>query len=397
MLLKNPSLLLRRGSKGPGRSCKSEKRPVLTLTADDNSYLPARLAAVLNDQQSVVTTAEEWIPEPPVGGDRQVRLMDDLRYGSDEYTMWPQPFHRDLPHLPYIRTTRTGHGEEFLFADVAEEAFVVTQTEGYGGLGFIANRMIEDFVSFMARCGAREQVLGNEEQVVFQSAKQSEIYYSGKADIQSFIWRLRCLPSTFLTTQRTIRHLQRGLLEWDAWLRYWEVFRPRTQEVYSRRVQSDVTAIGAFVYRTEHAELLQRARVPFWLIRPYEYVLNIEVEEIGHLVPATDMELSSVCHPRDHRVIFTGAATDIRRYEAIRAAGRALLSFPDPFSSVVAPSPLTSQARSSSSGGQIRALNKQEKRRLTASPCKLQTDRKVSLTYSNRCSAVSQAKKPRQS
>ena len=78
--------------------------------------------------------------------------------------------------------------------------------------------------------------------------------------------------------------------------------------MYSRRVQSDVTAIGAFVYRTEHAELLQWARVPFWLIRPYEYILNIEVEEIGHLVPATDMELSSVCHPRDHQVIFTGAA-----------------------------------------------------------------------------------------
>ena len=127
---------------------------MLTLTAEDNSYLPARLAAVLNDQQSIVTTAEEWIPEPPVGGDRQVRLMDDLRYGSDEYTMWPQPFHRDLPHLPYICTTRTGNGEEFLFADVVKEVFVVMQTEGHGGLGLIANRMIEEFVSFMARCSA---------------------------------------------------------------------------------------------------------------------------------------------------------------------------------------------------------------------------------------------------
>ena len=108
------------------------------------------------------------------------------------------------------------------------------------------------------------------------------------------------LLSTWLTTQRTIHHLQRVLLEWDVWLRYWEVFLPCMGLTH----QSDATVdkvkpivIGCFVYQTEDAEVMHRAGLPFWLIRPYEYVLALDIQEIGDIVKATDMEWSAVPHP----------------------------------------------------------------------------------------------------
>ena len=347
----------------------------LTLPAEGEAYLAARLAAVLNDQLSVITTTEEWIPEPPLGGDRQVRLMDDLRYGSDEYTMWPQPWHPDLPHLPCIRAVRKGHVEDILFGDVADTSFVPIRTQGFTGLGFIEESLFHAFYAFVADCNAREVALHRDDKVVFQSRSQSEVYYSGTVDIQSFLCRLRALPSTWLTTRRTLRHLQRALLEWDAWLRYWEVFVPRMRQIHRSDSTADETkpiALGCFVYRTEDAETMHRAGLPFWLIRPYEYVLALDVQEVGYIVKATDMDLSAVPQPRDSRPIFTGAATDIRRYESIRGAGRALLSFTDPFSAVAAPTLRIPNLKGSvsQSPGEIRALNKAEQRRKTGSPCK---------------------------
>ena len=304
--------------------------------------------------------------------------MDDLRYGSDEYTIWPQPWNPDLPHLPCIRATCKGNVEDLLFGDVVDTSFVPIRTEGFTGLGFIENGLFQAFCAFVSECNAREVVLHEEDKVVFQSKRQSEVYYSGTVDIQSFLCRLRALPSTWLTTQRTIRHLQRVLLEWDAWLRYWEVFLPRMGLTHRSDATADEvkpTAIGCFVYRTEDAEAMHRAGLPFWLIRPYEYVLALDVQEIGDIVKATDMELSAVPHPRDNRVIFTGAATDSRRHENIRGAGRALLSFTDPFSAVAAPTRLIPDLKASvsQSPGEIRALNKAERRQITGSPCKYET------------------------
>ena len=153
-------------------------------------YLAVQLATVLNDRLSVITTTKEWIPEPPIGGDRQVRLMDDLRYGSDEYTIWPQPWHPNLPHLPCIHATRKGNVEDLLFGDVVDTSFVPIWTEGFTGLGFIENGLFQAFCAFVSECNAHEVVLHEEDKVVFQSKRQSEVYYSGTVDIQSFLCRL---------------------------------------------------------------------------------------------------------------------------------------------------------------------------------------------------------------
>ena len=325
------------------------------------------MAAVLNDGQSVITTAEKWIPEPPIGGDRQLRLMDDLRYGADDYTMWPQPLHPDLPHLPCIRAIHKGGVEDILFGELSEITFQRIRTDGFSGLGHIETHYMGQIINFVSECQRREQQLLQAEMMRFDTVKQRQIYDSLKVDIQSFLYRLRCLPSTFLTAQRTICQLQRVMLEWDAWLRYWETFRPKMEQAATEFINSDLTAVGCFVYRTEDAEAMQRAALPFWMIRPYEYVLEAGVEEVGHITKATDHELSSVPH-RDGRVIFTGSAMDIGRYESIRTAGRALLSFPDPFSCIAAAAPLTVNIPSECAGP-IRALNTLEQRRLTGSPC----------------------------
>ena len=293
--------------------------------------------------------------------------MDDLRYGADDYTMWPQPLHPDLPHLPCIRAIHKGDVEDMLFGELSETMFQRLSTDAFSGLGHIQTRYIAQLVDFVSECGRREEQLP-QAMMTFETVKQRQIYDSLKVDIQSFLYRLRCLPSTLLTAQRTIRHLQRVLLEWDAWLRYWEIFRPRIGQAVREFADCDVTVVGCFVYRTEDAEAMQRAALPFWMICPYQYVLDVGVEQIGYIMKATDHDLSSVPHPRNSQVIFTGSAMDIGRYESIRAAGRALLSFPDPFSSIAAATPLARTIRPHCPGP-IRALNAPERRRLTGSPC----------------------------
>lgn len=113
--------------------------------------------------------------------------------------MWPQPLHPDLPHLPCIRATPKGDVEDLLFGDAGEDVFLLIRTDGLTGLGSVDNKLLGGLLDFVCQCDAREQQLSLEEQNISQTAKQREICCGNKMDIQSFLYRLRCLPSTWLT------------------------------------------------------------------------------------------------------------------------------------------------------------------------------------------------------
>lgn len=350
----DPSILLRLG-----RAANREK--------DTDDYLRARYAAVLNDGQSVITTMEAYIPQPPIGGDRQICLRGDFRYGDDDHTIYPQPLHPSLPHLPCLRTFKDEETHSLLFALPSEASFEKLDLDGYTGLGRINGGLIQKFIQFALHCQKRDTEVRQDGKCKFLRDEHEGYYLSVIRDAQSFIYRLSGLPSTFSRILKTIRHLQRALLEWDAWICYWDVFLPRIQGTVAPATESDSRAKGAFVFSANAAETMQMAGLAFWLIRPFEQVLGVPIGDIAPLLSPIEQGIVIDLN-RDNRIIYTGAANEIRRYESICNAGRALFSFPDPFSTVAAPTPVVSTSSGSQSQGSIRALNRHERNARTSSP-----------------------------
>ena len=167
--------------------------------------------------------------------------------------MWPQPLHPDLPHLPCIHATPKGDVEDLLFGDAGEDVFLLIRTDGLTGLGSIDNKLLGGLLDFVCQCDAWEQQLSLEEQRL-RNSERSIAVTKWTSNLFCITYNV-CLALGWRMAQRTIRHLQRTLLEWDAWLRCWEVFLPRMVQVQTRASESDLTAIGCFVYQTEDAEM----------------------------------------------------------------------------------------------------------------------------------------------
>ncbi|KAF6758468.1 hypothetical protein DFP72DRAFT_1064603 [Ephemerocybe angulata] len=80
-----------------------------------------RVGAVLLEAEFFIASPNvDYIPEPPLGNNRDVYLRADLRYGHDDYLLWPQPHFRGhlwLGHLcpaaPAPRNSRIGGNVTF--------------------------------------------------------------------------------------------------------------------------------------------------------------------------------------------------------------------------------------------------------------------------------------------
>ena len=99
----------------------------------------ACLTTVVDDDYSVITTFVcNFIPAPPVGGNRSVRECSDYYFTDDDYLIWPQPFIPSLLHLPLISRRKQDLGNpDRIFLWVLPECydFVLRSQDACTGLG----------------------------------------------------------------------------------------------------------------------------------------------------------------------------------------------------------------------------------------------------------------------
>lgn len=181
---------------------------------------------------------------------------------------------------------------------------------------------------------------------------------------KSLLSRLRDIPTGFKTLCRTVRALQRALLEWEAWNEY--VLHFRRTHIDPNAKREPRSTVGAFVTNTEHMAMFRAMGVACWYIRPYENVLNSRISNILSLTHPEHYGLSSIC--TNTPPSFVGSASDPRVYQVIVDFGLNCIRFPDPIAS---PEPLSHSGPSRPAHGSHRALTEKQRQKLFASASKL--------------------------
>ena len=289
----------------------------------------ALVGAVLDDGVSCITSTNcDIIPAPPIGGNRVVQERTDFFFGPDDFLVWPQPLNPALPHLPFIhrRDADLSTANRQHFWALPETAdFQFTDTEFWTNMGKIRFDMVSSLRNFHQELSSRrdryaEQFPDHSQDV---GSHLNQLFLQAEALMN----RLQEVPMGFRAARRTFRAVQRNLLEAEAFLDYYLVYKGRLMSTASLPI---APTVGVFVYTQDDAFKFQSMGIRQWLIRPYTVVLQSRIKNVVSFHLPEYEYLSVEAMPRT-RHIFEGAASDIRMYTAIVNFGRNCIRFPDPF------------------------------------------------------------------
>ncbi|THV03422.1 hypothetical protein K435DRAFT_851900 [Dendrothele bispora CBS 962.96] len=102
--------------------------------------------------------------------------------------------------------------------------------------------------------------------------------------------RLDALLLSFRQVCYAVASVQRLWLELHALLDYCQVYKPRMNDRDISPSSSPDNLLGAFTWNVNHAELLFRARIPFWFLHDVKDVPKVSVGKLAPLIP-----FASVC------------------------------------------------------------------------------------------------------
>jgi hypothetical protein len=179
--------------------------------------------------------------------------------------------------------------------------------------------------------------------------------------------RLSNVPTSFERAQRTLAAFQRAYLELRGLLNYFERFKPCMNGLKPTpdRVQD---VIGAFVWTTEHADLLFCAAIPFWMVVPSQSIDELRIKRVGSLLnPAPFMVVQDFNPPM--APIYTEEPDIAKQYTALGKDIRSSFKAANPFKesvSGVSSGSVSSQHPSKSFTGRS---DTRWKRSHTSKPC----------------------------
>ncbi len=181
--------------------------------------------------------------------------------------------------------------------------------------------------------------------------------------------RLEGISAGFRTTCRSLRALQRNLLELEALIDY--LLEHQMQGVEKEPAIEMSTTVGVFVYSLDDAARYKAMGIRHWLIQPYSIVLQTSVDEVTYLQQLEACGLSSLLS-RNSPCIFVGSASDSKLYAAISTFSERLLGYPDPFNAVSVPEFILQSLSTLRAPGlqRQRALSAKERFNIGHSPCK---------------------------
>ena len=340
-LLQNPALLLKNGASSNAADFNQE--------LGNSSYLffihclfiyyadAVLLAGVLNDNYSIITTSCcSFIPAPALDG--PVVECVDFFFGHHDYLVWPQSYNPKLPHLPLIGRREldiSDPSRSILWALPDRRDFQLRHEDACVGLGMLSERKTSQLRAFyrslIDQCRAEDCLAHSS-----RTKPLWDILYG----ISPLFVRLEQLAMGFRTMCRTVRAVQRDLLEAEAYIKYL-ILTYGSPTTFARFTSTYSATVGVFVSNIEDLQRFQQMRIIHWLIRPYEKCHHCMIKEVTTLQQPSELGISTEHFPLA-APIFSGRTSDPAKYMAIRACSRNCIRFPDPFHSRIVPLPLPS-------------------------------------------------------
>ncbi|KAJ6608363.1 hypothetical protein B0H10DRAFT_2302872 [Mycena sp. CBHHK59/15] len=255
--------------------------------------------AQLGAQHYFITSNTDYVPAlPSLTVPHAVFLRSDMRYGTDDPTLWPQQWTSHYPHMPLISTKGSRPELDVMWWNPSLADFVVGS-------------------ALVARCKELRRT---------SPALAIPLFGELIQHITMWLEQLQTLPTTYHKMVFALSSLQRAFLELDALYNYMTIYQARMNN-YMTPVPPETSVakcVGAFT-------TLWAAKVPFWFLRPVEV---FDEENILKVVPLWEPSFG-LPDPDAHGasappVLYSGSST-VEKIAAIKRAAVHTPWYHDPF------------------------------------------------------------------
>jgi len=269
----------------------------------------------------------DYIPEPPMGT-RQVTLREDLRYGMDDATLWPQPYSIPFSHLAAIpRRPRANDRLNWMWYSPKPTDFVEMGGTVVSGIGMLDGMVVRALAWFV------EDLRGSVEAYTSGTSRPFEQIVKAKAVMIHSWERLRNMPGTFEEKALELAEFQRAWLECRGALDYGTVYYPRTciNVGYDGKVKD---IMGCF---TEKAQVVQEcfsAGIPVWFVRSWDSLArDTRVDREVPILKAEECLMLKRRSGFEYPVIYNGPANSDEYFKSQLRYTRSRMMWGDPWSS----------------------------------------------------------------
>ncbi|KAJ6589803.1 hypothetical protein B0H10DRAFT_2197740 [Mycena sp. CBHHK59/15] len=178
--------------------------------------------AQLGPQHYFITTNADYVPAlPSLEVPHTVFLRSNMRYGTDDPTLWPQQWTPEYCHMPLIAKKGARPKLDVMWWDPAPADFAIGSAVTRG-LGRLAPKRLSPFLppinELIGRCTE-----------LWPDSPTLAIPLFGEIiqHIVMLLEQLQTLPTTFTKMVFVVTSLQRAFLELDALYGYMTVYKPR--------------------------------------------------------------------------------------------------------------------------------------------------------------------------
>ncbi|TFK27634.1 hypothetical protein FA15DRAFT_701834 [Coprinopsis marcescibilis] len=316
----------------------------------------AKVAALIDDDFFITTPNADFVPQPPLGHNRELFMRADFRYADDDPIQWPQPYWPLHAHQACIPREPPR----------IDRSSIMWRTPNI--------QCCNDFVYCLNHEFKKEaQDVINQLLQAVSKHRQSLTDTTAKISLSSLInltlnfWeRITTLPMTKNELLRCFAELQRFYRELTGMLDFLRIYRPRMNGL-TAPATSTADRLGAFTFDPNIVQEFASAGLPVWFIRPIKDLYHVRIEEVVQLQSPQGLLEFKPSKPR-FPTIFRGKATNPRRTDEIRVASRIALHCSDVFAESDSPPPSNG---TSTSLPISRAVDRQASVRYGSHPYKL--------------------------
>ncbi|KAJ7126015.1 hypothetical protein C8R44DRAFT_874400 [Mycena epipterygia] len=284
--------------------------------------------AQIGAQHYFITTNADYVPAvPSLEMPHAVYLRSDMRYGTDDPTLWPQQFSSFYCHLALIAKQGSHPELDVMWWNPTQDDFQVgsTVTRGLGRLmPSRFSRFLLPINELVPRCKRLRQ-----------TSPAIALPLFGQLIQQLLMWleQLQTLPTTYNKMLFAVTSLQRTFLELDALYNYMTIYKERMDNYMAPHPTDTAVGkfVGAFTTVPTVAQQFWAARVPVWFLRGYEV---FDAENILAVVPLQEPRFG-LPDPNARAegappALYTGNST-VDKIAAIHRAARQTPWYNDPF------------------------------------------------------------------
>ncbi|KAJ6579290.1 hypothetical protein B0H10DRAFT_1963044 [Mycena sp. CBHHK59/15] len=273
--------------------------------------------AQIGAQHFYITTNTDYVPAvPSLEIPHKVFLRMDMRYGTDDPTLWPQQFTAFYCHLPLISRQGARLEMDIMWWNPGPQDFHVGSALTRG-LGRLALKRFSPFLPPVTDIVARCRELRRK-----SPALAIPLFGQLIQQLLMLLEQLQTLPTTYTKMLFTVTSLQRAFLELDALYIYMTVYKERIDNYLA--APADVTRPGQARSRRFH----------LWLSSFSAPAYRFGLSEDTSVVPLTQPNFD-LPDPDAHAegappALYTGNSTS-EKIAAIQRAAHQTPWYTDPF------------------------------------------------------------------